>query len=131
MILADTDVLIDYLMGTQPMANLVLEYSESNTLQTSAITCFELLSGAKEGKRGDKVRHLVATIPVLPLDRTAAAQAAAVRQQLVSSGFSIGMADSLMAGIALVNDLALLTRNRKHFEHVEGLQLLPLDEPVR
>lgn len=131
MILADTDVLIDYLMGTQPMANLVLEYSESNTLQTSAITCFELLSGAKEGKRGDKVRHLVATIPVLPLDRTAAAQAAAVRQQLVSSGFAIGMADSLIAGIALVNDLALLTRNRKHFEHVEGLQLLPLDEPVR
>lgn len=128
MILADTDVLIDYLMGTQPMASQVLEYSESETLQTSAITCFELLSGAKEGKRGDKVRHLVATIPVLPLDREAATRAAAVRQQLTRSGFSIGMADSLIAGIALANGLPLLTRNRKHFEHVEGLRVLALEE---
>lgn len=128
MILADTDVLIDYLMGTQPMASQVLEYSESDTLQTSAITCFELLSGAKEGKRGDKVRHLVATIPVLPLDREAATRAAAVRQQLTRSGFSIGMADSLIAGIALANGLPLLTRNRKHFEHVEGLRVLTLEE---
>lgn len=128
MILADTDVLIDYLMGTQPMASQVLEYSESDTLQTSAITCFELLSGAKEGKRGDKVRHLVATIPVLPLDREAATRAAAVRQQLTRSGFSIGMADSLTAGIALANGVPLLTRNRKHFEHVEGLRVLTLEE---
>lgn len=128
MILADTDVLIDYLMGTQPMASQVLEYSESDTLQTSAITCFELLSGAKEGKRGDKVRHLVATIPVLPLDREAATRAAAVRQQLTHSGLSIGMADSLIAGIALANGLPLLTRNRKHFEHVEGLRVLTLEE---
>lgn len=128
MILADTDVLIDFLMGTQPMASQVLEYSESETLQTSAITCFELLSGAKEGKRGDKVRHLVATISVLPLDREAATRAAAVRQQLTSSGFSIGMADSLIAGIALANGLSLLTRNRKHFEHVEGLRVLELGE---
>lgn len=128
MILADTDVLIDYLMGTQPVASRVLEYSESETLQTSAITCFELLSGAKEGKRGDKVRHLVATIPVLPLDREAATRAAAVRQQLTRSGFSIGMADSLIAGIALANGLPLLTRNRKHFEHVEGLRVLALEE---
>jgi len=128
LILADTDVLIDYLMGTQPVASQVLEYSESETLQTSAITCFELLSGAKEGKRGDKVRHLVATIPVLPLDRAAAAQAAAVRQQLANSGFSIGMADSLIAGIALANGLPLLTRNRKHFENVEGLRVLVLRE---
>lgn len=128
MILADTDVLIDYLMGTQPMASQVLEYSESETLQTSAITCFELLSGAKEGKRGDKVRHLVATIPVLPLDREAATRAAAVRQQLTSSGFSIAMADSLIAGIALANGLPLLTRNRKHFEHVDGLRVLALGE---
>jgi tRNA(fMet)-specific endonuclease VapC len=126
LILADTDVLIDYLMGTQPMASQVLEYSESETLQTSAITCFELLSGAKEGKRGDKVRHLVATIPLLPLDREAATRAAAVRQQLTSSGLSIAMADSLIAGIALANGLPLLTRNRKHFEHVEGLRVLAL-----
>lgn len=125
MILADTDVLIDYLAGTQPVADQVQAYAQSDVLQTSAITCFELLSGAREGKRGDRVRRLVAAIPVLSLDRQAAARAAVARQQLARSGFSIGMADSLIAGIALENNLPLLTRNRKHFEHIEGLRLLP------
>ena len=126
MIIADTDVLIDYLAGTQPAADQVLTYAESDSLQTSAITCFELLSGARYGKRGDAVRRLVGAIPVLPLDREAATRAADVRQQLASGGVSIAMADSLIAGIALVNNLPLLTRNRKHFESVEALRLVPL-----
>jgi tRNA(fMet)-specific endonuclease VapC len=130
MIIADTDVLIDYLAGTQPVADQVMEYAESDSLQTSAITCFELLSGAWDGKRGDRVRRLVAAIPVLPLTREAATKAAAVRQRLARSGVSIGMADSLIAGIALLNGSPLLTRNRKHFENVEGLRLVPRDHPA-
>jgi tRNA(fMet)-specific endonuclease VapC len=127
LILADTDVLIDYLAGTQPVTDQVLEYVQSDTLHTSAVTCFELLSGAWGGRRGDRVRRLVAAVPVLPLDREAASRAATVRQQLEQSGFSIGMADSLIAGIALVNDLPLLTRNLKHFDRVEGLKLIAVD----
>ena len=99
-------------------------YVQSDSLQTSAVTCFELLSGAREGRRGDQVRRLVAAIPILPLDRDAATRAAIVRQQLAREGLSIGMADSLIAGIALANGLPLLTRNRKHFEHVEDLRLI-------
>jgi tRNA(fMet)-specific endonuclease VapC len=128
LIIADTDVLIDYLAGTQPAADQVKAFAESDGLQTSAITCFELLSGARDGRRGDKVRRLMAAIPILPLDREAATRSAAVRQQLARGGLSIGMADSLIAGIALVNGLPLLTRNRKHFENVEGLGLLPLGQ---
>lgn len=127
LIIADTDVLIDYLAGAQPIADQVMAYAESDSLQTSAITCFELLSGAWDGKRGDRIRRLLAAIPVLPLNRESATRAAAVRERLARSGVSIGMADSLIAGIALVNSLPLLTRNRKHFENVEGLRLLPLD----
>jgi tRNA(fMet)-specific endonuclease VapC len=127
LILADTDVLIDFLAGTQPAADQVMEYVQSDTLQTTAISCFELLSGTREGRRGDNVRRLVNAIPVLALDRQAATRAASVRQQLTRSGSPIGMADSLIAGIALEHDLPLLTRNRKHFERVEGLRLLPLD----
>src|SRR5579863_5633900 len=119
--LADTDVLIDYLAGTQPIVDNVREYAESDTLQTTAVTCFELLNGARDGKRGDRVRALIAAIPVVPLTREAATRAATVRQRLSRSGLSIGMADSLIAGIALANNLPLLTRNRKHFENVEGL----------
>ena len=128
MILADTDVLIDFLAATPAIADQVKAYVESDTLQTSAISCFELLSGAREGKRGDNVRRLVAAIPVLPLDRQAATAAADVRHELERNGLSIGMADSLIAGVALTNGIPLLTRNRKHFERVHGLQLVPVSE---
>lgn len=93
-------------------------------MQTSAISCFELLSGAWEGKRGDAIRRFVATIPVISLDRGAAEAAANVRQELTKSGSTIGMGDSLIAGIALANTLPLFTRNREHFERVEGLELI-------
>jgi tRNA(fMet)-specific endonuclease VapC len=128
MIVADTDVLIDYLAGTQPAADQVRAYAESDSLQTSAITCFELLSGARDNKRGNRVRRLVAAIPVLPLDREATGVAAVVRQRLARSGASIGMADSLIAGVAMAHNLPLLTRNRKHFENIEGLRLLPVSQ---
>ena len=125
MILADTDVLIDYLAGTHSIADQVKSYIESDRFQTTAVSCFELLSGAGDNRRGDEVRRLLAAIPVLALDREGATQAAIVRQQLSSDGLSIGMGDSLIAGIALANDLPLFTRNLKHFENVRNLDLIP------
>lgn len=127
MILADTDVLIDYLLGVQPAEDQMRRYIQSDNLQTSAVSCFELLSGAREGRRGQRAREFVEAVPVLPLDRESAALAASVRRYLEASGFSIAMADSLIAGIALANDLPLLTRNRKHFENVKGLSLIPVE----
>ena len=82
MILADTVILIDFLAGVEPAASRMADYLAQDQLETTAITCFELLSGAREGKRGDRVRRLIAALPVLALDRKAAAQAAHVRQQL-------------------------------------------------
>ncbi len=124
MILADTDVLIDYLKDVQPIAGKVLEYREADSLGTTVVSCFELLNGARQGRLGDRVRHLVATMPIISLDQAAATQAALIHQDLEQIGRAIGMADSLIAGIALANDLPLLTRNRKHFEHIQGLRLV-------
>jgi predicted nucleic acid-binding protein len=82
---------------------------------------FELLSRVREGKRGDKARRFIASIPVLNLDREGASAAASIRQELSGKGLSMSMADSLIAGIALTHNLPLMTRNRKLFENVEGL----------
>jgi tRNA(fMet)-specific endonuclease VapC len=46
-----------------------------------------------------------------------------VRRALELRGEPIGMADSLIAGIVLQHGGTLLTRNRRHFERVEGLRL--------
>lgn len=85
MTIADTDVLIDYLTGRGGAAILVAAELRRGTLQTTVVTRFELLGGA----RGD----------------------------------AIGMGDSLIAGIVLQNGGTLMTRNRRHFERVEGLRI--------
>jgi tRNA(fMet)-specific endonuclease VapC len=123
-ILADTDVLIDFLTGAQPVKGQIAKYISTDQLQTTAVSYFELLSGAGEDKRGHAVRHLLDSLSVLPLDRTAARHAADVRRKLDRAGHAIGMADSLIAGIALAHGLPLFTRNRAHFERVENLKLV-------
>ena len=128
MILADTDVLIDFLAGVQPVKNQIAEYIKADKLQTTAVTCFELLSGAGENKRGHAVRQLLDALNVLPLDREAARHAAEVRRKLDGAGQAIGMGDSLIAGIALAHSLPLFTRNSAHFERVENLELVKMGE---
>jgi predicted nucleic acid-binding protein len=123
-IVADTDVLIDFLTGVQPVKDQIAKYINTDQLQTTAVSCFELLSGAGENKRGHAVRQLLESLSVLPLDRAAARHSADVRRKLDHTGQKIGMGDSLIAGIALAHGLPLFTRNRVHFERVENLKLL-------
>jgi|SRR5215471_15225614 len=128
MTIADTDVLIDFLAGVDPAAEKVASELERGSLQTTSITRFELLSAASHTKQEAQVGQLLSAIPALPLDGAATDQAAGVRASLESSGSSIGMADSLIAGIALAHDAPLLTRNMRQFENVAGLRLVTLGE---
>ncbi|MGA3209904.1 MAG: hypothetical protein ABSD20_01275 [Terriglobales bacterium] len=70
MILADTDVLIDFLAGVRPIAGQIAAYAEAGRLQTTAITGFELQSSTREGKHNENIHRLLTTIPVVPQDPT-------------------------------------------------------------
>lgn len=126
MIVADTDVLIDFLSGHEPTAQQVALELARGRLKTTAISRFELLSGARHVRQEKAIRELLAALPTLPLDAQAADAAARIRQALERVGEAIGMADSLIAGIVVSQGASLLTRNRRHFERVRGL---PLVEP--
>lgn len=131
MTIADTDVLIDSLRGAQPATAQVRTELERGSLCTTVISRFELLSGARTPRQEATIRELLAAIVSLPVDEEAADRAAQVRRSLERFGEPIGMADSLIAGIALARGAALLTRNRRHFGRVPGLRLvnLPAREP--
>jgi tRNA(fMet)-specific endonuclease VapC len=126
MIVADSDVLIDFLAGRDPAATRVEIELGTDSFSTTAVSRFELLAGARDRTAEGLVRRLLDAIPTLPLERESADRAAAVRRALEGRGAAIGMADSLIAGIVLTHDAILLTRNRKHFERVEGLKLASL-----
>jgi predicted nucleic acid-binding protein len=128
MIVADTDVLIDYLAACEPAAGRVALELGRGRLCTTAVTRFELLSGVRNPRQENLIRGLLDAVPTLPLDQEAADRAARVRLALEQAGRTIGMADSLIAGIVLAQGRILLTRNRRHFERVRGLELAELSD---
>lgn len=123
MIVADSDVLIDFLAGHEPAATLISSELQRGVLATTVITRFEMLSGARGLRELQTIGQLLDSIKTLPLDSSGADRAAAVRRGLERKGAGIGMADSLIAGIVLSVGAALLTRNRRHFERIDGLQI--------
>ena len=123
MMVADTDVLIDFLQGAEPAARRIGLELEHQALVTTVITRFELLAGAGYDRQRRLIAELLSALPCLSLDEASADRAAAVRQTLVADGIDIGMGDSLIAGIVLVHRGLLLTRNRRHFERVPELSL--------
>lgn len=123
MIVADTDVLIDFLKGKGEV-DRVYKALEEKILSTTAISSFELLSGLiPASKQEEAVKNLLGAIEIIPLSPESAARAAELNRELRAAGRAIGMADSLIAGICLVHNRSLLTRNKKHFSRVKELAL--------
>jgi len=126
MIVADTDVLIDFLADRAPAAERVAVELETRSFGTTVVTRFELLAGARDRTAEGLVRRLLDSLPVIRLDRESADRAAEVRLLMERRGEGMGMADSLIAGMVLTHDALLLTRNRRQFERVDGLRLASL-----
>lgn len=123
MIIADTDVLIDYLRGEGPLVDRVA-FELGHGLATTVISAFELWAGAVGSTRRERaVETLLGALTILPLDAEDARRAAALRRSLETADRAIGMADSLIAGICVRHRAVLITRNRTHFERVPDLRL--------
>lgn len=120
MIVADSDVLIDWLNERAPAVRAALDRGE---LATTAVSAYQLWSGARgEAARGEVQDLLSLMAAILPFDDRAAELAGAAYRELSASGRVIGRPDLYIAGICLAADAPLLTRNRREFERVPGLR---------
>jgi tRNA(fMet)-specific endonuclease VapC len=122
MMVADTDVLIEYLRGRDPWAARI-DIELGARLSTTVVSVFELWSGVRGRREEASLGALLAALHVLPLGEAEARDAATIRRELDAKGQGIGMADSLIAGICRARGATLLTCNRRHFERVAGLRL--------
>jgi len=123
LVVADTDVVIDFFTDTPPQAQAVAELLKEGRLGVAAITVFELYAGVRGAKRLRQLESFFARVPVLPLDLLAAAYAGRIYTDLKSEGVTVGNQDVLIAGICLANGLPLFTRNTSHFAPIKGLNI--------
>ncbi len=127
MLIADSDVLIDGLRGRDPSRGRIAREIRAGSLATTSVNVFELLSGARSRNEAEKVERLLGALTILPFDERTGRHAASLRRTLESAGTPIGTADYLIAAICIANSVALLTRNRNHFERVPDLILADLE----
>jgi tRNA(fMet)-specific endonuclease VapC len=123
MIIADADVLIDFLRGHGDWAGRIAIELGTRSFGTTAITAFEIRSGARTARQKRAIDTLLEAMTVLPFGPEEALIAAELRQQLESQGQAIGMADYMIAAVCIAANGVLLTRNLKHFERIKDLKL--------
>jgi tRNA(fMet)-specific endonuclease VapC len=125
MVCLDTDFLVAYLRKDSA-AKTKLEELESvqDPLHTTIINAFELYKGAYKSTKDSKaelarVDALLDAFFILMLDRDSARAAGALHDK----SNPIGESDLLIASIAMANKQTLITKNKRHFERIPGLQV--------
>lgn len=125
--LVDTDILSEFLRGTEIAVQNVNEYLQSyDAINFTIITYYEILNGLlyKDARKQlSKFTEFANLNRILPLTLSATRQAAEIYATLRKKGQPIGHTDCLIAGIALSNNLQLITNNEDHFKRVKGLKI--------
>ncbi|MBI4340211.1 MAG: type II toxin-antitoxin system VapC family toxin [Chloroflexi bacterium] len=123
--LADSDLIIQHLRRISAATERLLR-SRQEGLAVSIVTVAELYEGvhaspAPEQTEADLWRLLNAGIAILPVDRQVCRIFGEQRWKLRRAGKLIGDMDLLIGSTALRHGLTILTKNRRHFERIEGL----------
>jgi tRNA(fMet)-specific endonuclease VapC len=122
----DTDLLIAILRGKEEARSIVSEIDEEAKGATTAINSFEIFFGAnKSSMKNENVKEalkLLSRLEVIPLDLSSSRKAAEISAKLAAKGEPIDYRDAMIAGIAIENDLTLVTRNKSHFSRIKNLK---------
>ncbi len=118
--LADTDILIDYLRGHSEAVSFLEQHI--NDLFISAVSVAELYQGVREGSEKTKLSRMVSAFVVLPLTEEIAITAGLYRRDF-RDGMGCGLADCMIAATAYEHGLSLATLNSKHFKMLQNVMV--------
>jgi predicted nucleic acid-binding protein len=123
----DTDLLIAILRGKEEAYNKVTKIDEESRGATTAINAFEIFFGAyKSAMKSENVKEavkLLERLELIPFDLASSRKAGELTAELREKGQPIDYRDAMIAGIAIENDLTLVTRNKSHFSRIKNLKL--------
>lgn len=123
----DTDTVSYFFRGAPNVIEKVDQYlNEFGFINITVVTYYEVMNGLlyKDAKKQlARFEEFVKLNNVLPLTLAAANLSANVFATLRKTGTPIGHNDVLIAGIALDQDMMLVTNNINHFQRIEGLSI--------
>ena len=121
--LVDTDVLIDAGRGVIEAINCLNNIETTSALAIAVVTQMELMIGCRNKAELKTLEEFLKKFQIVPLDAVISDKAVELlRQYRLSHGLLI--ADSLIAATALSRNWAFVTKNQKHYQFINGLNLL-------
>ncbi len=126
-VVIDTDILSYYMKGqSNVVENFDNHVNEFEYVFISRITIIKILGGLKS-KNADKqiikLRELIAKHRILDTTEISAEFSSDIFAHLQKIGKHSGNYDVLIAGIAIANNLTLVTNNEKDYENIQDLEI--------
>ena len=126
-VLIDTDILSYYFKGNKTVIENFEKYLQHyDLIEISLITYYEIVGGllAKNAlKQLSIFENFVIDNLVIPMTEYSTKISAELYSSLRQSGNTVDDIDLLIAGIAIDNDLTLITNNENHFNRIPGLKI--------
>jgi tRNA(fMet)-specific endonuclease VapC len=125
--LIDTDILSYYFKGDPIVVNNFKKYlSDYEIIEISIITYYEIMSGLlykNALKQLEIFNDFVSENIVIALTEESCKISSEIYSKLRIKGELIDEIDLFIAGIAIENELTLVTNNENHFGRIEGLRI--------
>jgi len=118
--LFDTDVIIDYLRGNRKAVQFLKSFEGEFCVST--ITIAELYSGVKSDEEEKDLKYFLSLFTVYPFNNEIAISGVKWRNKWRQS-HGMGLADALIAATANINDMRLISLNKKHFGMLNRLEV--------
>lgn len=125
--LIDTDILSYYFKGEQNVVKNFEQYLETfKIIEITIITYYEILSGLQAKNAFSQLglfEEFTKDNIVIHLTENSCKISAGLYSNLKQKGELIDDIDLLIAGIAIENEMTIVTNNERHFRRIPGLQI--------
>jgi predicted nucleic acid-binding protein len=121
-VIVDTSVLIEFLKGSEKIAKEVTTLIQSNRIVSTGIIIAELMQGIKKPNEEERIAELLMGVNILEIPTPLWIKAGKLSSSLRRKGINLPLTDTVIAILALENDLTLFTFD-KHFTRIPNLKI--------
>lgn len=124
----DTDFLVNFLRDKKEEAEFIKKNEMDKDFATTYVNAFELYYGAYKSAEIQNnlkaISLLLSRINILNFSNESVKKAGEILAKLEKAGIAIEFRDIFIGTIALVNNYSIKTYNIRHFNRIEGLDVL-------
>jgi predicted nucleic acid-binding protein len=121
----DSDVLIWHLRSgdrQKAVEQHLVNLATTGGISCSVLSVAEVEQGVRRGEE-ERTREFLRSLEAHPVDRGTAERAGEIVRDLRAQGFTVGLADALIAATCILRGLTLVTYNLADFEKIAGLAI--------